>query len=443
MPRPQRPAKPEGLNAPGLSWRPRKAHWLAVWVARADLIERGYSLKSQRLWPPSNSTRTEPQPDEWSEIGSRCTLLQSEMLNWANEGPKNWDPRAVYDGTVASAIKIYETDPDSPFQNLRSARRKSALSMGRTLVRTVGKARIPELTFRDFKRWGENFKAPKVEGGKAQIARAHGLMVLMRAVTKLGAMCKLPGCKEAREALSDLDFQLPARRKVYLSLEQCNLIRTEARARGRGSLSFGQTLQSCLGVRQKDVIGEAFRLDEPGISDVLFHGRKWLYGFDWRELDADLWLEHRLSKSLQGKNAILDPEAGKVKRWNMRLYPMIMEELCIIAGISAPAGLRRAMLPEKGPMIVQEENGLPYNTTQYGYRWRQVAEAVGVPFEVQNRDSRSGFATESENMDIDIELIRKALGQSKPSTTRIYMRGDDEATAKVAVLRFGNKSQTA
>jgi hypothetical protein len=59
-----------------------------------------------------------------------------------------------------------------------------------------------------------------------------------------------------------------------------------------------------------------------------------------------------------------------------------------------------------------------------------------VPDEVQNRDSRAGGITEGiEATGGDIEAARKAAGHAQASTTARYSRGDDRATAKVAVLR--------
>jgi hypothetical protein len=40
----------------------------------------------------------------------------------------------------------------------------------------------------------------------------------------------------------------------------------------------------------------------------------------------------------------------------------------------------------------------------------------------------------------DIEKVRQGLGHSRPDMTRIYQRAASEATAEIAVLRFGGKN---
>ena len=54
MPKPDRPPKkPEELKTPGLKWRERVDGWTAYWVARGDIVARGFMPKTQYLWPPT------------------------------------------------------------------------------------------------------------------------------------------------------------------------------------------------------------------------------------------------------------------------------------------------------------------------------------------------------------------------------------------------------
>src|SRR6476646_496322 len=97
-------------------------------------------------------------------------------------------------------------------------------------------------------------------------------------------------------------------------------------------------------LRQKDVIGEYVPESEPGLSDILHHGCKWMHGIGWKEISPDLILTHRLSKSLRGKNAVLNPSAGKTEVFDLKNYPMVMEELQYITDRS-------------GPIVKREETG--------------------------------------------------------------------------------------
>lgn len=430
MSRPEKPQAPDKLDTPGLSWRPRKAHWVALWVGRQDILERGYAIKSVRLWPPSeDTTRAEPDAEEWLTIASQCERLQSEMLEWGSAGPKNWDPRAVYDGTIKSLIRVFQTDPDSPYANLRTQTRKGYDSLQSTIERAVGAARVPELTFRDFRRWHENFCKPKIDGQPPRKARAHGLMTQVRILVSFGKLVGLAGCAQAKEILSDMEFQTPQRRTTFITAPQCIAFRHEAHRRGLHSMALAQALQFELMLRQKDVIGEWVPTSEPGLSEVTHAGRKWINGVHWKEVSPELILTHRLSKSLKGRDAIADPSAGKTEQFDLTTYPMVMEELALASN-------------RVGPMIVFERTGRPWDHKYFGGQWRKIARAVGIPDKVQNRDSRAGAITEAFDSGAIPDQVRRGAGHSQLSTTMIYSRDSLAARGNVTQLRVKNRPKT-
>jgi hypothetical protein len=189
-------------------------------------------------------------------------------------------------------------------------------------------------------------------------------------------------------------------------------------------------LQFELLLRPKDVCGEWIPIDWPGVSDVTYRGDKWTVGLHWREL-VGVMLTHRLSKSLHGRDALADPREGKKKTWELipAHYPMICEELSYIP-------------PEQrvGPMIIDEHTGRPYRHDDYGTLWRQIADEVGIPRSVQNRDSRAGGITETiDASDGNLEAARHAAGHSDITTTQRYSRAGDKATAKVAQFRAAKR----
>ena len=147
-------------------------------------------------------------------------------------------------------------------------------------------------------------------------------------------------------------------------------------------------------------------------------------GLRWEEISTDLILTHRLSKSLRGRDAILNPQAGKTEQYDLRSYPMVMEELAHIA-------------PERrhGPVVIFERTGLPWTDKYFQHVWRKTATAAGVPANVQNRDSRSGGITEGRKAGARIEDLRHHAGHSLVSTTAGYDRSDIEDKNKVAQLR--------
>ena len=74
-----------------------------------------------------------------------------------------------------------------------------------------------------------------------------------------------------------------------------------------------------------------------------------------------------------------------------------------------PAQLQRNMLPASGPVIVAEHNGLPWIDKVFQTNWRKIARAIGIPDNVQNRDSRAGATTDAERKGADIEKLRRKV----------------------------------
>jgi integrase len=187
-----------------------------------------------------------------------------------------------------------------------------------------------------------------------------------------------------------------------------------------------------LGVRQRDVIGEWIPVGWPGLSDVVYGPRKWLMGIRWEEIDADLILCHRLSKSKRGKDAMMNPNAGKLKAWDLKNYPMIMDELRCIA---SKEQFTRADLPASGPLIVCEAVGRPWERVRFARMWRVIAKKAGIPANIQNRDSRPGAATEADVAGAPREKTQRLLGHSRGETTGIYLREELEISRELARMR--------
>lgn len=94
----------ERPKAPGLKWRKRKrGPDVPYWVADEDAVAAGYPVKSVNL-----SLYTD-QPDL---LKARCERLQGEMTMWL-AGIRNSIP--AFDGTFATLIAIYLTDPESDY----------------------------------------------------------------------------------------------------------------------------------------------------------------------------------------------------------------------------------------------------------------------------------------------------------------------------------------
>jgi len=404
-----------------------------MWSPRSDLVARGYSKTTRRLWPPSTAIQhaPEPSPEEWEGISAWCVRYQAEMLLWANGGVEN-DPASIFNGTIKSLSKLYQTDKDSPFKGLRYKSRQRYAERLKIIEAVLGDVQVLSITFRDFKRWHDEFAAPDVPGGPRMLPRAYDLIVQLKQLFRFGklALPKSSGCADLCAIIEEMEFAGgQRRRKEYLQYGQAKLVCDAAHQRGRPSIALAQAFMIECGLRQKDMIGEWVPRIEPGVTDVFSGPRKWLMGARWEEIDASFVWKHRLSKSVKGQAAIMDADAGQTEEFDLLAFPLVRAELERIAPLD------RANFPASGPVIVYEKTGRPWCTSEFRRQWRLCAEAADIPSNVQNRDSRPGAATEAELAGAPPDTVRRLLGHARGETTEIYRRGNREVRSNIAKLR--------
>jgi len=357
------------------------------------------------------------------------------MLRWGNGGVKT-DSASIFDGTIKSLSQVYQTDPDSPFKGLRYKSRLRYANRLEVIETALGDVRVLNITFRDFKRWYEEFATPDEPGGRRMTPRAYDLIVQLKLIFRFGALAlpKLSGCSDVCDILDKMEFAGGWRkRKEYLTYQQALLVCEEAHRRGWHSVAQAQAFMIECGLRQKDMIGEWVPQSEPGVTDVLKGDHKWLMGARWEEIDANFIWKHRLSKSVKGQNAIMDSEAGKTEEFDLTAFPMVRAELERIAPFE------RCNFPASGPIIVCELTGHPWSTSEFRRRWRQCAKGAGIPDNVQNRDSRSGAATEAELSGVPREKVKRLLGHSNEETTEGYQRASREIRSEIARMRAAKR----
>jgi hypothetical protein len=436
---PAKPKVPADLSAPGLIYRLRRRGWVLSWSPRSDLMELGYQGKTVRLWPSDTTPpqQTEPTRPEWEVISAWCVRYHAEQLLWARGGIKD-DPKSLFDGTIGSLVEIYQKLEESPFRAVRFQTQQTYASSLGALKATIGKVRVAHVSFNDIAGWKKEF-ATNESGGKPMKGRAANLIGMLKQVFLFGALVlpKTSGCHDvcdifAKMAEAKMMGGTSRQRKEYMTVTQCRLLRHKAHEMGYHSIALEQAFAFELGLRQKDVIGEWIPKAWPGITDIHWGPRKWLIGIRWDEIDADLVLKHRLSKSVRGKDNLMDEDEGKMKAWDLRACPMIMDELRWLAGKD---NVERADLPASGPLIIFENLGRPWTADHFQDRWRKVATAAGIPVTLQNRDSRPGAATEADLAGAPREKTQRLLGHAKGATTEIYIREELEAQRELAKLR--------
>jgi hypothetical protein len=159
-------------------------------------------------------------------------------------------------------------------------------------------------------------------------------------------------------------FENPKPRSEQLTAEHVKAIREKAHELGKPSIALAQAIQFELMLNQKDVIGEWLPATEPGESDIVLDGLKWLHGIRWSEIDNNLILRH--VTSFRKKMVEID----------LKRAPMVLEEI-----------KRLGATPKNGPVVVSEWSQKPWSSNEFRRWWRKLADAAGVPKNIRNMDS--------------------------------------------------------
>lgn len=393
------------VKAPGLKKRPRKGGGTAYyWVPSAvSRLAAGY---------PTRSVRLEGDPEE---IAHQCRLLTEELKEWIASGGK--DNRKEFSGSMKSLIDQYQIVPESSYHELRSNSRESYHETLKLLARTVGDRQLKNLTGVDFKRWYAKFKEPSAPGEPERVRRAYKALQLVRILMKFGVMMNFTECIRLNTVLGAMEFSVPKPRTVAIEFHHVQEICQLAIAQGRPSIALAQALQFELTLRQIDVIGRWEKTDDIENGGIIYKGKRWRDGLLWSHLSAEGVLSKMTSKTEQ------------MAEHDTKAYPFLRT---IIDAV--PAAKRF------GPMIVDEETGRPYRYKVFARTWRALADEVGVPKEIWNRDSRAGGVTEGSDAGADIEHLRHHANHSNIATTTRYNRRTLEKTRQVADLRVHHRA---
>jgi hypothetical protein len=263
-------------------------------------------------------------------------------------------------GTVADLAQRYRTDPRSPYHKVRYTVRQGYDFSIKRIIEDAGSVQISELDAAKvqslYDRWAANGKLAIGRSliGKLSLLSGFGVTVLND-----------DACIRLSTILHKMRFPHPESRVEHLTAVHAKAIRAKAHEIDRPSIALAQAFQFDLPLKQTDVIGEWVPLSEPGVSDIICDTKgKWIRGIRWEEIDTNLVLRH--VTSMRQKEVEID----------LKRAPMVMEELN-----------RLGKLPARGPVIVSESDGKPWSPTDFRRWWRRIANAVGVPKNVKNRDS--------------------------------------------------------
>src|SRR5262245_29438343 len=413
---------PKIENAPGLRWRRKAKGFVAEWQARTDLVRRGWAPKSVTLAVVEGDMTAA----ESSWIADRCNALQSEMLVWGRGGIPEV---SQYDGTLGSLVRCYQLDPDSRYRKIRYQTRLNYDVLCKRISREHGSELIREIRPRQIVRWHEAW----AESG---IPMAHALMGMLRTLLKFGvSILEDDECVRVRMIMHDMRFEVGQARKEQITAEQAAAIRAIAHRMGFPSIALAQAVQFDCTLRQKDVIGEWVPFDDPEVSGILhtLTRSKWVRGITWQEIDDNFILRHKTSK--KGKTLVV----------NLRLAPMVMEELNLVAGLNLVEGLTRSKLPATGPLIIAEGkfgDQQPWAAHRFRRHWREAARAAGIPDEVFNMDSRAGAITEGlDATDGNLNAVKHAATHGNIAMTQRYDRSGAKIVEDVMEKRQAHRNR--
>jgi integrase len=393
-------------KAPQLVWD----RGVPIWRASRAAIKAGFPTKRVNLTFYA---------DNEAALIARCHRLTAEQNEWLS-GRRGRDP--VFNGTIGSAIKFWQSDPTSPYHAIEASSRHPYDIYARVIVETVGARRIDAIDGRDIRRWHCQWSAPLDEGGKPRIAAARMAVIVLKNALSFAASCRKPGCAELRGILSDIRFAGPRPRTEAPTAEEIVAARQAAHQIGHPAAALAYALQFEGSMRQWDVIGKWVPLSDKKPTSILDGTSKWV-GPMWAQIDENMILRYTPAKTqfTSGAQVVLD----------LTKLPMVVEELATV-----PAEARR------GPLIVNPRTGLPYRNWYFGQVWRRIREIAGIRKEVWNRDMRAAGVTEGRQAGAPTDDLAKTAGHTnKRTTARVYDRDRLEAARRVAKARAAHRTQ--
>lgn len=404
-------AEVSAADAPGLVWRSRQSgQRISYWIASRAAVDAGYPIKTVRLI------------DTWSadQIAAACRKNQAEMLEWLAH---NGDVRpVVINNTWGGLISAYERNPTSrfniPFEEggLKFNTRNQYAEWNVQIYKVIANRTLDGTRAEDFRNWHNLFATPRYEGDPPAYPKAKACMSQINRLLQFGVMAEIDGCERLAKILNGvghhnskpIKFKGGEARTEELTLEHvikfCEECHKPENAPYHAGLALATVLQFETTLRQADVIGQWWPVENAADGSLVNKGERWV-GLTWGEhIDADLVLAKPTSKSRGVKITLAD----------LTMSPLVMAELeCI------PREKR------VGPVVISGYTGLPYKRKAFGRAWRQIANKAGIPAEVQNRDARAGAITEALDHGANAEHVRaQATHAETPSGRRMTTRYD-------------------
>lgn len=410
----QKISMPPRSKAPGLK---RGRHRLPYWIAR-QVVRDPMGFPEPCVALPADA-------DEGT-LQDLCQQYTARLFAWIaeREAEGDGDVRASYDGSVLGLSRLFQAHLESPFHTVKRNTRKTYTDSLKVIEATVGQRAVRRVNVIDVKRWYKLWKAPKVEGGRERIDRAHDAVSMFRMCLRFAAALKHAECEKLDAALAKMRFEKGGAREEEMTYAQVVAFIRKALELGQGAMPQERAMHMAIGVaaqfetllRPMDIIGywEPLSLARrKGQAEPQTFGEEmWSGYFTWENIPGWRW-RMKTSKSKYRAAAEFD-----LTRYSL-LFPLLE---------AVPHDQRHGA-------IVKGEHGLPVRYRSYSRWFRTIARAAGIPDEVWNMDARAGGATEAEESGAELEAIQAALTHSKKETTLRYIRRRSTKIAQLADAR--------
>lgn len=395
----------------GHETRRRKDGIAHVWVAPRAARAAGFTPRTRSL---------DHLTDDEARLEA-CRRYNAEALEWLC-GDAERSSRPVFDGTIGSVARLFQTHPLSPYAKKRRA---TQLFYDRYIrkLQAVAARRIDSVDGLDVQRWYERWSKPKEAGGPTRLREGKGCIQTLRRVVSFAVTLRLKGATDLAAVLAEMRFETPPARHAAFTATHLAAFVPAALEAGRPMMALAVALQFETMLRQKDVIGEWVpATEEGGITRQGLKGITWRsqWALDWTQIDRDLVMRKPTSKSNGKRVAVHD----------LKLLPTTF---ALLAAIPREQRI--------GPVIVDEETGQPYLRERFVRQFRAIADTAGIPAGVWNMDSRAGALTEAREAGVLVDDLMPAATHEERRTTLGYVRNDLPATQRVARARFGDQNK--
>lgn len=350
-------------------------------------IKAGFSIKARRL------EGTE------EEQAAMCRALTRELLQWREGCPK------IMAGTWGWIIARYRSDDLSPMQEVKANTRKSYLEELAYWEEAIGKLNVADTTFETLKRLKRGMEAKD-----RSPAFIHRKFTHLRMVANYGLAVKPGLFRDICSVMGSgaLKVRSPKPRTVSPTAPQVMAVIAAADAAGEHGFALGISLQWWLALRPVDVRGQ-----------WLGKGKdcRWADGLTWDMVDLAAGTITKAASKTERHD-------GTAITWDLNPIPGLLDRI--------------ASIPEDervGPVI--KRNGKPFQKETYTGLWRRFAREVGIPDEVQMRDTRAGAINDAMMHGASKLQMQHAAGHLNSDTTERYIRAREQNAQKVIQLRAG------